>query len=421
MPMHPFDLRINSERMLADFEQVSLIGRNAEGGINRPALSSAHLQVRAWFQQRAKAAGLDFKIDGAGNHSAILSCANPGVRTLLLGSHLDSVPEGGSFDGVLGVLAALEVLRVVKEASLSLPVDLEAIDFTDEEGTLVGLLGSAALAGRLREEDIHSARGGRERLLEGLQRAGLREADLFTARRDPDSLVGYLELHIEQGPRLVRAGAQIGVVNSIVGIASYQLSYIGRADHAGTTMLVDRLDASQGAASFILHVRELVMRDFPDCVANTGRLIFEPGAFNIVPSAAHLGLECRAASETTLERLRTALINLAEEDAKRFGLGLEVQNLGWHAPAPMDSKMQEVILSAVEALGLEHITLASGAGHDAQMLAAICPAGMIFIPSQDGGSHSKRELSSWQDCVNGANVLLQATLRLYPELAVHAG
>jgi N-carbamoyl-L-amino-acid hydrolase len=406
------DLRVNADRLHADFDALSAIGRTASGGIDRPALSSAHLQARHWFKQQALSAGLEFKIDGAGNHSAILHGKHTDARTLLLGSHLDSVPDGGCYDGALGVLTALEVLRVVREAGLRLPLHLEAIDFTDEEGTLVGLLGSAALAGLLHPGDLQSPRGGRERLLAGLQRAGLSEDELILARRDPHTLAGYLELHIEQGPRLVKAGVQIGVVTEIVGIASYQLSFLGRADHAGTTPLPDRLDAAQGAASFIIHARRLVLEDFPGCVVNTGWMRLEPGAFNIVPSAAHLALECRAADAPTFEHLGKALLSLAEAESTRLGLELEVQFLGSHQPAPMHSRLQQAFRQSAEALGLSHMLLPSGAGHDAQMLSAVCPAGMIFIPSQGGASHSPREFSEWHDCLNGANLLLQSCLRV---------
>lgn len=410
--MPKINLQVNAARLQADFEALSAIGRTPAGGVDRPALSPAHLQARQWFHQQALTAGLEFAVDSAGNHSAVLRSEHPHARTLLLGSHLDSVPDGGRYDGALGVLAALEVLRTIQEAGLQLPVHLEAIDFTDEEGTLIGLLGSAALAGALHAEQLQAPRGGRERLLEGLQRASLTERGLLAAQRDPNTLTGYLELHIEQGPRLIKAGAQIGVVTGIVGIASYQLTFTGRADHAGTTPLADRLDAAQGAASFIVHARQRVMGDFPGCVANVGWMRFEPGAFNIVPAAARLGMEYRAAEASTFEYLGQALLGLAEQEATQLGLGLEVQPLGTHQPAPMDARLQKAICQSAEALGLSHIQLPSGAGHDAQMLAAICPAAMIFIPSQGGASHSPREFSEWQDCLNGANVLLQTTLRM---------
>lgn len=406
------DLCINSQRLWDDFEMLAQIGATGDGGVDRPTFSPAHLQAREWFAERILQADLEFRRDGAGNHSAFLDCGPAGGRTLLLGSHLDSVPRGGRFDGALGVLAALEVLRTVQKAGLKLPVHLEAIDFTDEEGTLYGLLGSAALAGRLQAKDLLSPRGGRQALLNGLERAGLSEAGLLAARRDPGTLAGYLELHIEQGPRLLQVGAQIGVVSAIVGICSYRLAFTGRADHAGTTPMSDRLDAAQGAAAFTLAVRQRVMQDFPGCVANVGQMHFEPGAFNIVPARAVLSLELRAADENTFTSLETALLDLAHLEAQRGSLGLEVEFLGKHAPSPLSDLAQNAIAAEADALGLRYMSLPSGAGHDAQMLVEICPAGMIFVPSQGGASHSPREFTEWQDCVNGANVLLGTALRL---------
>ncbi|MEJ2350879.1 MAG: Zn-dependent hydrolase [Anaerolineales bacterium] len=405
-------LRINPERLRADFDTLAQIGSTGDGGVHRPSLSDAHLAARAWFKEAIQAAGLEFSQDGAGNHSATLHCAPPGAKILLLGSHLDSVPNGGRFDGALGVVAALECLRTVKEAGLSLAANLEAIDFTDEEGTLVGLLGSAALAGKLTQEEFHNPRGGREALLTGLARAGLSEDGLLNAQRDPTRLAGYLELHIEQGPRLLKAGAAIGVVTTIVGIASYHLTFTGRADHAGTTPMADRLDASQGASAFTLAVRQIVLDEFPDCVANVGSMSFSPGAFNIVPSQVDLSLEFRAPDSSHFKRLETSLIERAQMEAERFNLGLEIEFLGRHQPAPMSQTIQDAIRDAARGLGLESLPLASGAGHDAQSLADICPVGMLFIPSIEGASHSPREYSLWQDCINGANVLLQAALRL---------
>jgi beta-ureidopropionase / N-carbamoyl-L-amino-acid hydrolase len=405
-------LRINSERLQADFDALALIGATGDGGVHRPALWDAHLQARRWFRGRILEAGLEFRTDGAGNHSALLRCGPEGAPSLLLGSHLDSVPYGGRFDGALGVLAALEVVRTVQEAGLSLPFHLEAIDFTDEEGTLVGLLGSSALGGRLAAEDLQNPRGGREVLLEGLERAGLSVAGLLQAGRDPAALAGYIEVHIEQGPRLVEAGADIGVVSAITGIGSYRLAFFGRADHAGTTPMENRLDASQGASAFTLRVRQIVLARFPDCVANVGSMRFEPGAFNIIPARAELALEYRSGDPQAFDRLEAALLEAAQEEAGRYGLGLEIEVLGKHQPTPMSPEIQEAIGSSAGRLGLQHMPLSSGAGHDAQSLAGLCPVGMFFVPSFDGASHSAREFTDWQDCVNGANVLLGAVLNL---------
>ncbi len=406
------DLRIDASRMRTAFDQLAQIGSTGDGGVNRPTFSEAHLAARAWFRKQIESSGLEFRTDGAGNHSALLACGPQGAPTLLLGSHLDSVVNGGRFDGALGVMAAFEVLRTVKDAGLKLVVNLEAIDFTDEEGTLVGLLGSAALAGRLEADILHNPRGGREQLSQGMQRAGLTEAGMLSAARPKDSLAGYLELHIEQGKRLERLGTDIGVVSAIVGIWSYRVSFIGRADHAGSTTMEDRRDASLGASAFTLAAREIVLRDFPNCVVNVGRMDFSPGAFNIVPARVDLALEFRSPEQAEFDRLNSVLLGRAKEAAGRFGLDVKVEDLGRHEPCPMDEDFRDAISRACAQLKLSHASLPSGAGHDGQSLAGLCPVGMVFVPSVDGASHSAREHTDWQDCVNGANVLLQTVLEI---------
>lgn len=409
------ELRVNSDRMLNSFNELASIGATGDGSVNRPTFNEAHRSARKWFRQEIEKSGLEFRTDGAGNHSALLTLERSNVPTLFLGSHLDSVPNGGRFDGALGVMAALEVLRTIKENGISLKVNLEAIDFTDEEGTLVGLLGSAALGGHLKPESLQAPRGGRENLVEGMTRAGLSEEGMLNAARPKESLAGYLELHIEQGKRLERAGIDIGIVSAIVGIWSYHLSFIGRADHAGTSTMDDRLDASLGASAFTLAARELVIKDFPNCVVNVGKMEFAPGAFNIVPARVDVSLEFRSPDEEEFNQLDRALIKRAKADAKQFGLELKIENLGKHSPSPMSEVAKRAFAEACNDLGLTHLPLTSGAGHDAQSLADLCPVGMIFVPSVDGASHSPREFTKWEDCVNGANVLLQAALKLAAE------
>lgn len=415
--MNPFhQLRINPERMLSAFNELAEIGATGDGGVHRPTFSDAHLAARRWFREQIENAGLEFRTDGAGNHSAVLrsTSASNGAKvpTLLLGSHLDSVPNGGRFDGALGVMAAFEVLRTIKDAGLDLKLNLEAIDFTDEEGTLVGLLGSAAVAGRLHPDILQNPRGGRDALIEGIQRAGLSEETILGAARPKDSLAGYIELHIEQGKYLERTSTNLGIVSAIVGIWSYRLSFIGRADHAGTTTMGDRLDASLGASEFTLAARDTVMNDLRDCVVNVGNMQFSPGAFNIVPARVDVALEFRSAEAEKFKRLDSILLAHAQEAANRFGLTLNVEPLGRHPPSLMDNWLQDTFASACDGLELTHMTLSSGAGHDVQSFDGLCPVGMIFVPSKDGASHSAREFTEWQDCVNGANVLLQTVLRL---------
>ncbi|MBI4789059.1 MAG: Zn-dependent hydrolase [Chloroflexi bacterium] len=411
-------LRVSSSRLRADFDALAQFGATGDGGVHRPTFSEAHLAARAWLREQIEKAGLELRVDSAGNHSAFLNCAikspisNPQSLTLLLGSHLDSVPYGGRFDGALGVLAALEVVRTVKEAGVPLTMNLEAIDFTDEEGTLVGFLGSAAVAGRLTAEHLRQPRGGRAALDAGMARAGVTEQGILNAARPARSIAGYLELHIEQGKRLETARTNIGIVSAIVGIASYRLTFVGRADHAGTTSMHDRRDAAQGASAFVVAIRELVIRDFPQCVANVGNITVAPGAFNIVPASVVVSLEFRAPTADEFSRLETALLERAKIEAERFGLGLKVDFLGKHDPTPMSFTAENAFIAACDALRLSHMPLVSGAGHDGQMLVGMCAVGMIFVPSVGGASHSPREFTEWQDCVNGANVLLQAALQL---------
>ena len=393
--------------MREDFEALATFGATPEGGVSRPTFSDSHLAARKWFVARAEGAGLATHVDDAGNHSAVLRTSrSPGAPVLLLGSHLDSVPGGGRYDGALGVVAALHVLMAFEQAGTELPFALEAIDFTDEEGTLVGLLGSKAVAGTLTADVLQSPRGGQEALVAGLQRAGLDEERLLDARRDPGSLAGYLELHIEQGPRLEREGVQIGVVTAIVGSRSFRIVLRGIGGHAGTTPMGARHDAAVAAARVILGVRETVTRYFPGCVATVGDVRVEPGAFNVIPGLARLALEFRSADENELDALEAAVLTRVRAETAAEGIQLEVSPVASWQPTELDPTVCDAIERAATDLGLTKKRLPSGAGHDAQALAAVTPSGMIFVPSVGGLSHDPGEFTAWDDAVNGANVLL---------------
>lgn len=406
------DLRINADRLLADLEALSRIGATPEGGVTRPALSDADLQARQWFQERAAAAGLMVRQDGIGNVSASLPADDPAAPVLLCGSHLDTVPDGGRFDGALGVIAALETLRAVKEAGLKLPVALEAISFTDEEGAWGTLTGSRGFAGKLTPADFERPRQGREALAERMAAAGLTVEGALRAARPPDTLKAWVEVHIEQGTRLEESQTNVGVVTGIVGIASYWLTFMGRADHAGTTPMDKRLDAMRGVAAFIQQARELVLRRFEGGVVNCGNVTVKPGAFNIVPAEARLALEFRHHDPAILEAMREALLSLALQVVEVEGLRVEVEHAGACDPAPMHRDVIAAIEGACGLLGLSSRRMASYAGHDTQIMAEITRAGMFFVPSVEGASHSPRELTVEQDCLHAANVLLHTVLRL---------
>jgi N-carbamoyl-L-amino-acid hydrolase len=291
-------------------------------------------------------------------------------------------------------------------------MELEAIDLTDEEGTFVGTLGSWALAGQLTAEMLQTPRSGREALLAALSDQGLSEEGVLGAARDPATIAAFLELHIEQGPVLERIGTEIGIVNGIRGNASFEVVFHGTARHAGTTPMEDRRDAGLGAAELMLGVRKLIDHDFPGCVANVGDLRLHPGAFNIVPELARVKLEVRSLDDAELDALAEAARQLATQVAERHGLGLEIDAVGRWAPSRTDERARRAIAGAAGRLGLSAIELPSGAGHDAQVMARITTAGMVFVPSRDGISHHPDEHSEVRDCINGTNVLLGAALEL---------
>lgn len=405
-------LEVNAERLLADLESLSGIGATADGGVDRPALSEADLQGRAWFKQRAEEAGFEFRQDGAGNLFAKFSSQNPLAKTLLAGSHLDSVPNGGRFDGPLGVLSVLESARTIEEAGIDLPVHLETVSFTDEEGTWLGLLGSRAFIGALSSEDLRKTRGGVQQFDEALNRIGCSQESLLRCKCDPSQYAGFVEVHIEQGTRLAGAKLDIGVVSEIVGIRWHWLRFVGEAAHAGTMPMAHRKDAFWGAAWFSERAKDLIQSDFFPGVMNCGQLTIQPGAFNIVPAEVQLGLEIRHGSPEKLDAMQTALFSLAEKSAEKFGLALETESVSAIPPVPLDETVVAGIESAAAELGLTHTRLLSFAGHDTQSLSTIMPSAMFFVPSVDGISHNPRELTHPDDVVNSANVMLQTLLKL---------
>lgn len=410
------DIRINADRLLSDLAELGRIGATPEGGVHRPALSESDLEARRWFQARATEAGLPVRQDGVGNVTSTLEAPSSGARTVMIGSHLDTVLQGGRFDGSLGVVAALEVLRTVQEARLTtLSCHLEAVNLTDEEGRWIGFLGSRGLVGSLTTDDFDHPRGGKVGLLAAMQAAGLSIEGALASRRDPATIKAWVEVHVEQGSQLEEAGLPVGIVTGIAGIASCWLTFTGRADHAGTTPLDRRADALRGVAEFVRQSRELVMNRFPGGVMNCGTVEVSPGAFNIVPERARLAVEFRHHDPQIMEAMREALVNLALHVVEIEGLGLEVEQVGIEPPAAMHRESIDAINAACQTLGLRHMHLASYAGHDTQVMVGFTQAGMFLVPSVGGASHSPRELTRDDDCINAANVLLHTVLRLASE------
>lgn len=405
-------LHINSDRLKADMETLAEIGATVSGGVSRLALSNEDIEARAWFAECVEAAGLLLRDDEVGNQSAVLPCEDPQAPTLLIGSHLDTVPNGGRYDGAVGVMGALECLRTIREAGVRLPIHLEAINFTDEEGTWQSFFGSLGLTGLLSPEHVNDAQQDNGAFRAALFRAGIRPGDVHLARRDPASLLGYLELHVEQGDKLHSARVDIGLVTHIVGRTTYNLHFKGEAAHAGTTPLNRRRDALQGAALFIIRAHELVQRRYPSGVLNCGYVRVEPGMYNVIPSNVLVRMECRHPDEEILHQMEETLLDLAKTCAAEHGLLLQPERVLHRRVAKMAPGWLKVVEDVCKHRGISSMPVVSYAGHDAQIMSAIVPSAMIFIPSVDGISHNPREFTHWHHIETGTNILLQTVLEI---------
>ena len=406
------NLRIDSKRLRADFDALSEIGATIGGGVSRLALSNEDLAARAWFADRIEEAGLQIKDDEVGNLSGWLPARDPAAKTLMVGSHLDTVPNGGRFDGAIGVLAALECLRRIQEAGLELRYHLEAINFTDEEGTWKSLFGSNGLIGKISANDISDTLHDNMAFRAALHRAGILLDELHHAQRNPESILGFLELHIEQGKRLHEQGLDIGIVDRIVGRTTYNVVFYGEAAHAGTTTADERRDALQGAAAYIIAAHNLVTERYPEGVVNCGHVAVEPDSFNVVPAEASLRIEFRHPDAGTLQDIEAQLIQLAGDCARQYRLTVATERVLHRAPERMSGYLFRQIETACQAIGARCAPIASYSGHNAQIMNQMVPAGMIFLPSVDGISHNPREHTEWRHVEIGANILLRAILQL---------
>jgi beta-ureidopropionase / N-carbamoyl-L-amino-acid hydrolase len=406
------NLKIDGKRFLEDFEALGEIGATIGGGITRLALSNEDLVARAWFADRIEEAGLWVQDDEVGNLGGILSSDNPDAKTLLIGSHLDTVPNGGRYDGAIGVLAGLECLRTIKDSGLKLNYDLEVINFTDEEGTWKSLLGSHGLIGKVSADDINDSIQDNGAFRAALFRAGILPPEIPQAKRDPDQLLGFLELHIEQGDKLHRAGIDIGIVKTIVGRTTFNLTFYGEASHAGTTTADKRRDALQGAAAFIILVHSTVTQEFPDGVVNCGHVSVKPDTFNVVPAEASLRVECRHPDREKLEEMEARIIRLARDCAVDYRLSVGSDRVLHREAEQMSSDFMKQIELSCQENNASYMDIVSYGGHDAQIINKIAPSAMIFLPSVDGISHNPKEFTEWHHVEKGANILLQTILHL---------
>jgi beta-ureidopropionase / N-carbamoyl-L-amino-acid hydrolase len=408
-------VRVDAARLTGDLRELSGFGRLPRGGITRTSYSAADLQAREWFVSRCAAAGLEVRSDGLGNLLARL--VPPGADTSLpavwTGSHLDTVPEGGAYDGAVGVLSALECLRRLAEERVALSRPVQLVMFADEEGCYHHLLGSTGLARGLSREQL-ADRHGRDgaRLVDALAAAGLDLDGAASTVVDPAQVHAYVELHIEQGPVLESAGIEIGVVTSIVGMGGATVRFTGRADHAGTTPMPARHDALRAAGHFLMRLPDVAAAVSEQAVCTCGLIDVTPGATNVVPATAELQLDYRDISMPRMLALGDGIVQSAEAAAGECSVAVDVRFEDAVEPVLLDDGVQDAVEQAAASLGYSSRRMPSGAGHDAQNMAKIARAGMIFVPSVEGRSHAKEEYTSPEDIERGANVLLVTLIRL---------
>jgi N-carbamoyl-L-amino-acid hydrolase len=400
---------VDGARVLADLNALRGIGAY-KTGVHKPTFSEPHMRSLQWLAERLPEAGLTATIDGIGN---VLGTSTKSGPKLLAGSHLESQNFAGWLDGPLGVVYALEAARVINpDPNTGGAVEVAA--WCDEEGHFGSFLGSRSYAGGVTDADIDAARdrnGGRT-MREALRDVGLAGQARVTA--EPGRHIGYLEAHIEQGETLESGGLAIGVVTSIVGIWQYRISFVGEQNHAGTTRMSVRKDAGLALARFCVAVDDrFPALCGPRTVWTTGRISLDPGAPSIIPGGAEMLFQIRDDDPAVIDRLEGLLRTMADEVTAHGRCSVTLERLRTGAPAMMDSAFHHAIEAASAAFaGGRSIRMPSGAGHDAQVLATIMPAGMLFVPSIGGISHHWSENTSDADIVTGARVFVDACRRL---------
>ncbi|KOF17287.1 allantoate amidohydrolase [Ensifer adhaerens] len=403
---------INAERLLAHIRELGAIGRDDRGQLTRLAASDTEKLGRDSLVGWIEAAGLDVAVDRIGNIFGIWSNQdNAEQLPLMLGSHIDTVINAGIYDGCYGVLAGLEVIETLKEQGFISERPIVVAAFTNEEGVRYApdMLGSLVHVGGLAVEAALATLGTDGTTLGSeLARIG------YAGSVEPGSLKphAYVELHIEQGPVLEREATTIGAVENLQGISWQRVTIDGVANHAGTTPMAMRCDAGLAAARVGLFLREHILRSNAPSVATIGTMRFEPDAINVIPSRAVFTVDLRDPDEDRLQALESALSDFLRHLEQEEHVNVSVERLARFEPVIFDSAIVEAIEVSASARGLKSRRMTSGAGHDAQMIARIAPAAMIFVPSRDGISHNPREHTNLADLVAGANILLDVVERI---------
>jgi len=403
---------IDRERFVETMKEQAAIGGTEDGGLHRLALSDEDREIRDWFRDQLEELGLDVRIDEFGNMFGRREGTDPDAAPVLIGSHLDSQPYGGIYDGALGVIAPLELLRTLEEEGIETKHPIEIVNWTNEEGSRFqpAMQGSGVWVGThdIETEYERTDENG-DRLVDELERIGYR-GDV--PAEPQEEYEAYLELHIEQGPYLELEGKEVGVVTGVVGFYWGAITYYGEADHSGPTPMHFRNDALVGAADVITQVRRIPSTLGDRTVGTVGYVDAQPNSINIIPEEVTFTFGFRDPSDDIVEEAKHRVLAEAEAAAEREGLEWE-----WEKRHQSDSvRFADTCVDAVQAsadeLGYDSMRIFSGAGHDAVHLTDVCDTSMVFAVSEDGKSHSEAEYTSWDDCYSSANTIANAAFRL---------
>ena len=410
---------INSKRFEANFNAISEFGALKGGGLTRLAFSKEDLEARKFLINLIEKNGFKLKIDNVGNIYAIYDeGCEADAKPVCVGSHIDSVPNGGFYDGTLGVMAGLEALTAIKEAGIKLKRALWLINFSCEESSRfkTATIGSKIISGKLSQQRLHELKDEDGiSLFEAMSAAGFKPQNLDEAILKENSLHAYLELHIEQGPVLERSAISVGVVSGIAAPIRFEITIHGKADHSGATPMNMRSDALLAASHIIIAANKFA-KNKKTAVATVGYVHAKPGVLNVVPGEARLGVDLRDIDKASLEELNLELRNFVGELSRELKFSYEIRELSNDEPVKLSEHAINLLEDEAKKLGIKTLTLPSGAGHDAMNLTKLASSvGMLFIPCVDGISHNVKEAINFDDAVMATKILTNALIRLSNE------
>jgi allantoate deiminase len=412
-------MKSNLSRVIQDIEALSAFNSTPGSGVTRLAFTEEDRMAREYIKKQMNELALGVWEDGYGNLFGRKEGTNPNAPVIMLGSHYDSVTNGGPFDGVAGLAVALEVVRVFKESQIENYHPVEIVAMNDEEGVRfgTGISNSRVMAGLMKEEELDRAKDQDGiTLREAMEIFGV-TPDLESAKRPVGSIKAFLELHIEQGPILENTGQDLGLVETIVGLDKYEVVFKGKSGHAGTTPMDNRNDALIAASEVILAVNRIV-KDIGDrTVGTVGQLSLSPNAPNVIPGHAHLSIDVRSTKEENMKEAYARLVKEVEVIKEKADVEIMISNGLYIPPVNMSEALIRLMESVCQRLGYSSLRMNSGAGHDAMAMAKVAPTSLVFVPSKDGLSHHPDEWTDYEDLEKGIELMLHTVLELSSDLA----